>query len=37
MPPDYAKNFREALPGTPGHERIEENIAREPAKSMMEA
>ncbi|MBW8908956.1 MAG: pyruvate oxidase [Mesorhizobium sp.] len=37
MPPDYAKNFREALPGTPGHECIEENIAREPAKSMMDA
>ncbi|WP_214474976.1 thiamine pyrophosphate-dependent enzyme [Mesorhizobium sp. dw_380] len=37
MPPDYAKNFRQALPQTPGHERIEENIAREPAKSMMDA
>ncbi|MER8488308.1 thiamine pyrophosphate-binding protein [Mesorhizobium australicum] len=37
MPSDYAKNFRQALPQTPGHERIEENIAREPAKSMMEA
>ncbi|RUV14368.1 pyruvate oxidase [Mesorhizobium sp. M7A.T.Ca.TU.009.01.3.1] len=37
MPADYAKNFRQALPRTPGHERIEENIAREPAKSMMDA
>ncbi|MEI9415016.1 thiamine pyrophosphate-dependent enzyme [Mesorhizobium sp. Cs1321R2N1] len=37
MPPDYAKNFRQALPQTPGHERIEENITREPAKSMMDA
>ncbi|MBZ9998183.1 thiamine pyrophosphate-dependent enzyme [Mesorhizobium sp. BH1-1-4] len=37
MPSDYAKNFRQALPQTPGHERIEENIAREPAKSMMDA
>ncbi|MCA0046371.1 pyruvate oxidase [Mesorhizobium sp. B283B1A] len=37
MPPDYAKNFRQALPHTPGRERIEENIAREPAKSMMDA
>ncbi|MER8696245.1 thiamine pyrophosphate-binding protein [Mesorhizobium opportunistum] len=37
MPPDYAKNFRQALPQTPGRERIEENIAREPAKSMMDA
>lgn len=37
MPPDYAKKFREAFPDTPGHERIEENIAREPAKSMMDA
>ncbi|MEI9425025.1 thiamine pyrophosphate-binding protein [Mesorhizobium sp. Cs1299R1N1] len=41
MPPrmssDYSKNFRQALPQTPGHERIEENIGREPAKSMMDA
>ncbi|TPM96613.1 thiamine pyrophosphate-dependent enzyme [Mesorhizobium sp. B2-1-3A] len=37
MPPDYAKNFRKALPETPGHERIAENVAREPAKTMMEA
>ncbi|MDG4882716.1 thiamine pyrophosphate-dependent enzyme [Mesorhizobium sp. WSM4884] len=37
MPPDYAKNFRKALPETPGHERIEDNIAREPAKTMMAA
>ncbi len=37
MPPDYAKNFKQALPETPGHEKIEANIAREPAKSMMKA
>ncbi|AZO28748.1 MULTISPECIES: thiamine pyrophosphate-dependent enzyme [unclassified Mesorhizobium] len=37
MPPDYAKNFRKALPQTPGHELIEQNVAREPAKTMMEA
>lgn len=37
MPPDYAKNFRKALPETPGRERIEENVAREPARTMMEA
>ncbi|PBB91400.1 hypothetical protein CK215_16980 [Mesorhizobium sp. WSM3864] len=37
MPPDYAKNFRKAPPETPGRERIEENVAREPARTMMEA
>ncbi|TIQ36212.1 MAG: pyruvate oxidase [Mesorhizobium sp.] len=37
MPPDYARNFRKALPKTPGHELIEANVAREPAKTMMEA
>lgn len=37
MPPDYARNFRKALPETPNHERIEENIAAEPNRSMMEA
>ncbi len=37
MPPDYARNFRKALPETPGHQRIEENVAREPARTMMEA
>jgi pyruvate dehydrogenase (quinone) len=37
MPPDYAKNFAKALPETPGHERIEANIAEEPRKSMIEA
>ncbi len=37
MPPDYAKNFRKALPETPGHEEIEANVAEEPLKTMMEA
>ena len=37
MPPDYAKNFRKALPETPHHERIEANTAEEPLKTMMEA
>ncbi|RUX18930.1 pyruvate oxidase, partial [Mesorhizobium sp. M2A.F.Ca.ET.042.01.1.1] len=37
MPPDYAKNFRKALPQTPGRDEIEENVAREPARTMMEA
>ncbi|RUX02031.1 MULTISPECIES: thiamine pyrophosphate-dependent enzyme [unclassified Mesorhizobium] len=36
MPSHYARNFRKALPQTPGHEQIEENIAREPARSMMD-
>jgi pyruvate dehydrogenase (quinone) len=35
MPQDYAENFRRALPETPGHERIEENVAEEPLRSMM--
>jgi pyruvate dehydrogenase (quinone) len=35
MPPDYAKNFRKALPQTPGHEQIEENVSHEPLSSMM--
>ncbi len=37
MPPDYVKNFRKALPETPHHERIEENVAEEPARSMMQS
>lgn len=37
MPPDYAKNFRKALPETPGHEEIEANVAEEPLKTMMPA
>ncbi|TPJ76332.1 thiamine pyrophosphate-dependent enzyme [Mesorhizobium sp. B2-6-2] len=37
MPPDYVKNFRKALPRTPGRDQIEENVAQEPAKTMMEA
>ncbi|MDB5378676.1 MAG: pyruvate oxidase, partial [Rubritepida sp.] len=35
MPPDYAKNFAKALPETPHHERIEENVAQEPARTLM--
>ncbi|GAB1584358.1 thiamine pyrophosphate-dependent enzyme [Phyllobacterium phragmitis] len=35
MPPDYESNFRKALPETPGHEMIEENISEEPLKSLM--
>ncbi|CAA0096743.1 Putative thiamine pyrophosphate-containing protein YdaP [Starkeya nomas] len=37
MPPDYAENFRKALPDTPGHEEIEAAIAEEPLKTMIEA
>jgi pyruvate dehydrogenase (quinone) len=37
MPPDYAKNFRQALPETPGRAAIEANVAEEPARTMMEA
>jgi pyruvate dehydrogenase (quinone) len=37
LPPDYAKNFRKALPETPGHERIEANLAEEPLKTMVAA
>jgi pyruvate dehydrogenase (quinone) len=39
MPPkmskDYAENFRKALPETEGRQQIEQNLAREPLKSMM--
>ena len=35
MPADYAKNFHKALPDTPGHSKIEENIAEEPLQEMM--
>lgn len=35
MPSDYARNFKKALPDTPGHARIEENIGEEPLKSML--
>ena len=35
MPADYAKNFHKALPDTPGHSKIEENIAEEPLHEMM--
>lgn len=37
MPPDYARNFRRALPETPGHEAIEASTAAEPTRSMMKA
>jgi len=37
MPPDYAQNFRNALPETPGHEEIEATIAQEPLRSMINA
>lgn len=37
MPPDYAENFMKALPDTPSHEKIEENLAEEPTHSMMYA
>lgn len=30
MPADYARNFRQALPETPGHEAIENALEREP-------
>ncbi|RRN69172.1 thiamine pyrophosphate-binding protein [Agrobacterium deltaense] len=35
MPGDYAANFKKALPDTPGHRQIEENMAREPLQTMM--
>lgn len=37
MPRDYATNFEKALAGTPGHDEIEKNIAREPLASMISA
>ncbi|MEN2976787.1 thiamine pyrophosphate-binding protein (plasmid) [Tistrella bauzanensis] len=37
LPPQKARNFRQALPETPGHERIEAAIAAEPLHSMIEA
>jgi pyruvate dehydrogenase (quinone) len=37
MPPDYAKNFRKALPETPHREEIEASVAAEPARSMIDA
>jgi pyruvate dehydrogenase (quinone) len=37
MPQDYAENFRKAMPQTPGHEKIEQNIAREPLSALMAA
>jgi pyruvate dehydrogenase (quinone) len=37
MPPDYARNFRKALPATPGHEHIEANLQHEPLRTMLAA
>lgn len=37
LSPDYAENFRKALPETPGHERIEANLAEEPLRTMVAA
>ncbi|ESZ62911.1 thiamine pyrophosphate-dependent enzyme [Mesorhizobium sp. L103C131B0] len=37
MPPDYARNFRKALPDTPGRVEIEANVAQEPLRSMITA
>jgi pyruvate dehydrogenase (quinone) len=37
MSPDYKDNFEKALPETPGHEEIKNNVAKEPLKGMMEA
>ncbi|MEH7840114.1 thiamine pyrophosphate-binding protein [Rhizobium laguerreae] len=37
MPKNYAKNFREALADTPGHEAIEANVSRSPLREMMAA
>jgi len=35
MPKDFRKNFEKALPETPGHEKIEENVGQEPLRTMM--
>jgi pyruvate dehydrogenase (quinone) len=37
MPPDYAENFKHALPETPGHESIEAAVFDEPLRTMMKA
>jgi len=37
MPPDYVENFKKALPETPSHEKIEENLQEEPTHSMLHA
>jgi pyruvate dehydrogenase (quinone) len=34
MPLDYGRNFKRALPETPGHEAIERNLAEEPLKTL---
>lgn len=36
MPSDYARNFRKALPETPGRREIEASAAAEPARTMIE-
>jgi pyruvate dehydrogenase (quinone) len=36
MPADYAQNFRKALAETPGREQIEDNLNREPLRTMMD-
>lgn len=36
MPNDFRKNFEKALPNTPGHEQIEDNLRQQPLKTMME-
>lgn len=35
MPDAYRTNFKKALPDTPGHRQIEENMAREPLRTML--
>ncbi|MBY5739449.1 thiamine pyrophosphate-dependent enzyme [Rhizobium leguminosarum] len=37
MPKNYAKNFREALADTSGHQAIEANVSRSPLREMMAA
>lgn len=37
MPDDYARNFRAALPETPGHDRIEENLKQSPLAGALTA
>jgi pyruvate dehydrogenase (quinone) len=35
MPADYRAHFKDALPETPGHERIQENVDQEPLQTLM--
>lgn len=37
MPDDYARNFRAALPETPGHDKIEENLKQSPLAGALTA